>query len=129
MVIGFREQLRELLLANNGHPLAEETAAALAASAAAARASFGLDERGEVELRPAAGGVDGLIAGLLAAISRAQAEGTWSRLKACPDETCAWAFYGESPNSSRTWCSMGVCGNRAKTRRYRERRKTGHRSH
>ena len=122
----FREQLRALLLANNGHPLEERTKAALAATAAEARASFGVDATGGVAVRPAAGGVDGLIAGLLAIASRAQSEGTWARLKACPDETCAWAFYDESRNSSRTWCSMGVCGNRAKTRRYRERRKTAH---
>ena len=123
--IEFREQLRELLFANNGHPLASEAAAALAETAAGARASFGLDEHGGVALRPTEGGVDGLITGLLAAIARAQSEGTWSRLKACPSETCAWAFYDKSRNSSRTWCSMEVCGNRAKTRRYRSRRKTG----
>ncbi|MGZ8667616.1 MAG: CGNR zinc finger domain-containing protein, partial [Solirubrobacterales bacterium] len=28
-----------------------------------------------------------------------------------------------SRNRSRTWCSMEVCGNRAKTRSYRHRRR------
>jgi predicted RNA-binding Zn ribbon-like protein len=32
------------------------------------------------------------------------------------------AFYDRSKNSSRTWCSMSSCGNRAKTRAYRGRR-------
>ena len=51
--------------------------------------------------------------------SGGQVDGTWSRLKACPGEGCAWAFYDRSRNGSRTWCSMAVCGNRVKTRRYR----------
>jgi len=48
--------------------------------------------------------------------------GTWSRLKVCPADDCQWAFYDHSKNRSGTWCSMKVCGNRAKVRRYRERR-------
>ena len=48
--------------------------------------------------------------------------GTWSRLKVCPADDCQWAFYDHSKNRSGTWCSMQVCGNRAKVRAYRERR-------
>jgi predicted RNA-binding Zn ribbon-like protein len=50
---------------------------------------------------------------------------TWSRLKACRDDTCKWAFYDHSKNRSGHWCSMEVCGSRHKARQYRERRKTG----
>jgi predicted RNA-binding Zn ribbon-like protein len=46
-------------------------------------------------------------------------------MKACADDECEWAFYDSSKNRSRTWCSMEVCGNRAKTRAYRARRKKG----
>ncbi len=47
--------------------------------------------------------------------------GAWPRLKLCAAETCRWAFVDESRNRSRSWCSMGVCGNRAKLRTFRSR--------
>jgi predicted RNA-binding Zn ribbon-like protein len=34
-----------------------------------------------------------------------------------------WAFYDRSKNRSGHWCSMRVCGNRAKARQFRERRR------
>ena len=98
-------------------------AADLEAAAERASVRLGVDGDGRVSVLPSGGGVDGFVARLLEIVARSQVEGTWARLKACPDETCAWAFYDESRNSSRTWCSMGVCGNRAKTRRYRKRRR------
>jgi predicted RNA-binding Zn ribbon-like protein len=52
-----------------------------------------------------------------------QATGAWSRLKACALESCRWVFYDESRNRSGRWCSMQVCGNRAKTAAYRARRR------
>ncbi len=55
----------------------------------------------------------------LAIVARAEADGTWERLKICPADDCHWAFYDFSRNHSRTWCSMSMCGNRAKARTYR----------
>jgi predicted RNA-binding Zn ribbon-like protein len=121
--IEFREALRSLLLANNGQPLPAGTTDALREAAERGSVRLEVDAEGRISTRPASGGVDGLVAKLLDVASQAQLEGTWDRLKACPAETCAWAFYDESRNSSRTWCSMGVCGNRAKTRRYRSRKR------
>jgi predicted RNA-binding Zn ribbon-like protein len=121
--IRFREALRGMLLANNGQPLPAGATAELEAAAERGSVRLEVDADGRVSIRPLAGGVDGLLARILEIVARAQVEGTWARLKACPAETCAWAFYDESRNSSRTWCSMGVCGNRAKTRRYRSRRR------
>ena len=66
---------------------------------------------------------DGLVASLLAIIARAQADGTWERMKACRAEDCRWAFYDRSRNRSRAWCSMRECGNRAKARSYRARQR------
>jgi len=41
-----------------------------------------------------------------------------ARIKACPpEEGCGWLFYDDSKNGSRRWCSMRVCGSRAKMRR------------
>ena len=58
---------------------------------------------------------------MLAIVFRAMEDGTWARLKACREDTCQWAFYDRSKNRSATWCSMAVCGNRAKARTYRQR--------
>lgn len=41
------------------------------------------------------------------------------RVKQCADDRgCGWLFLDRSKNSSRRWCSMNGCGNRAKARRY-----------
>ena len=115
-----REALRELLLANNG---AEVGAAALATLERAARSGHvGIRfAPGDAELVAEARGVDGAVGRILAVIPVAVANGTWARLKACPRDVCHWVFYDRSRNHSSTWCSMSVCGNRTKTRRYRAR--------
>jgi predicted RNA-binding Zn ribbon-like protein len=46
-------------------------------------------------------------------------QGKFERVKLCSADDCRWAFYDQSRNGSRTWCSMGVCGNRQKARTYR----------
>jgi predicted RNA-binding Zn ribbon-like protein len=73
-------------------------------------------------LRPATGGVRGALAGLMVAVAGTGADGTWDRLKICASDECQWAFFDASKNQSRTWCEWG-CGNRAKTRSYRSRRR------
>ena len=45
------------------------------------------------------------------------------RLKICPN--CDWLFLDRSRNSSRLWCDMTVCGNRAKAKRHYRRRRDG----
>jgi predicted RNA-binding Zn ribbon-like protein len=42
-------------------------------------------------------------------------------VKICPADDCLWAFYDESRNGSRQWCSMDDCCNRAKARAHRAR--------
>ena len=63
---------------------------------------------------------------LLAAVIGAIGEGSWRRLKACPD--CHWVFYDNTRNGSKRWCLMyaggpdgRACGTIAKVRRYRDR--------
>jgi predicted RNA-binding Zn ribbon-like protein len=63
------------------------------------------------------------VAAVLSATFLAMADGSWRRLKACPGHRCGWAFYDRSVNGSATWCSMRICGNRAKTRAYYRRRR------
>ncbi|HYJ67655.1 MAG TPA: CGNR zinc finger domain-containing protein [Nocardioidaceae bacterium] len=74
-------------------------------------------------LTPAVSGARGALAQLLVAVADTQADDTWGRLKICVANECQWAFYDTSKNRSRHWCSMGVCGNRQKTRRYRARQR------
>lgn len=84
------------------------------------RAAF--TEDGDVVLRPAATGVVGMLGEILAAAVTASTAGTWSRFKLCTADDCAYVYYDASKNASGRWCSMAVCGNRAKTRAYRRRR-------
>lgn len=75
-------------------------------------------------LTPAITGAKRGLAQLLVAIADAQSDDTWTRLKLCQADDCQLAFYDTSKNRSRHWCSMGVCGNRQKTRTYRSRQRT-----
>jgi predicted RNA-binding Zn ribbon-like protein len=45
------------------------------------------------------------------------------RVRVCGGDTCTWLFVDASRNSSRRWCSMRDCGNRAKARRHYRRSK------
>jgi predicted RNA-binding Zn ribbon-like protein len=119
--IEFREAMRQLLLSNNGGDLDADVLRRLRTAADAGLIRVEIEDDGQAYPRPAQQGVSALIARLLAAVADIQCAGTWERLKACAAEDCQWAFYDTSRNRSRTWCSMEVCGNRAKTRAYRAR--------
>lgn len=77
----------------------------------------------DIELRPGGPALvaDGAVGAILAAATRLAVLGDWKRLKICPADDCRWAFYDQSRNRSRTWCSMSVCGNREKARSWRAR--------
>jgi len=122
--VELREALRRLLLANNGAALDAADLELLNRFAE----DGGLRPRflpgGRVALEPGVPGVTGALSRLLAAVADAMNAGTWSRLKACADHGCLWAFYDRSRNRSGHWCSMEVCGNRAKARQFRSRRRS-----
>jgi predicted RNA-binding Zn ribbon-like protein len=119
--LAVREALRALLLANNGGELDSGALATLNAAADRARLTVAIDDAGQARVEPRAAGIDRAFGALLGIVARAQADGTWERMKACPWHTCHVAFYDHSRNRSRTWCSMAVCGNRAKAQTYRRR--------
>lgn len=49
-----------------------------------------------------------------------------ARLKQCPaPDGCGWLFYDGSKNQTRRWCSMKMCGNGAKARRFQRRLREG----
>lgn len=123
--IAVREGLRALLLQNNGADLAEdraviraldETAAPLALRARFTGTGPPLEPSGEDAGKSA-------LAAILAVTVTAQADGSWTRLKACRERDCRWAFYDASKNRSATWCSMAICGTEAKKRAFIERRR------
>jgi predicted RNA-binding Zn ribbon-like protein len=83
------------------------------------------------ELRPADGGyVPGWIASgqpddVLRSVVRSAAElmvaPSLERVRECDGHNCGWLFLDTSKAGRRRWCSMQICGNRAKAQRYRRR--------
>jgi predicted RNA-binding Zn ribbon-like protein len=45
------------------------------------------------------------------------------QLRECQSDRCSWLFIDRSRTKQRRWCSMRTCGNRAKVRRFQERRR------
>jgi predicted RNA-binding Zn ribbon-like protein len=120
-----REALREMLLANNaGEPAPRAAVEELNRQSSEAAIGLRFDADGS-QLVTTCQGVDSTIARLLSIVHESMGSGTWERLKVCPADDCLWAFYDRSRNHSRTWCEMEDCGNRAKARAYRERRRSG----
>jgi predicted RNA-binding Zn ribbon-like protein len=56
---------------------------------------------------------------LVRAAAALLASGDWRSVRACPGTGCGWLFL--DPGGRRRWCTMAVCGNRAKARRFAER--------
>lgn len=120
-VRGLREALRTLLLHNGGGPPDDGAVALLNRVAEDARLLPQIADDGSWTFTPRSRGVTAALGRIVAAVFTAMSDGSWERLKACPSETCLWAFFDRSKNRSKTWCSMSVCGNREKARAYRER--------
>ncbi len=120
--IELREALRAVLLAHNaGPPAPAVVCETLDGAARRARVRLHFGAGAAATLAPEARGVDAALGRLLAIVHGAIAQGTWTRLKACREHTCEWAFYDHTKNRSGAWCTMRVCGNRAKARAFRER--------
>jgi predicted RNA-binding Zn ribbon-like protein len=117
--IAFREALRGLLAANNGIGQADLAGLNASSDQLSLRVVFG--EEGGAALRAKGNGVPAALSELIGVVFTAMTDGTWSRLKVCREDSCRWAYYDRSKNRSGAWCSMEVCGNRAKARAYRAR--------
>lgn len=118
-----REGLRALVRRGGGgaHLSADELRA-LQSVAEARHPVVEIDPGGHVSLTVEDDGdVSDALLGLLLVVRDAQADGTWARLKLCANPDCAWAFYDRSRNRQGAWCTMAVCGNRLKNRRFRAR--------
>jgi predicted RNA-binding Zn ribbon-like protein len=121
--IELREALRRIALGHHDG-VAPEASDMVVLNAAAGRAPLhvAFDASGAVHV-PAGEGPDAALALVLGVVAEAQADGRWSRVKACPGPHCGWLFYDASRNRSRQWCSMQICGNRVKGREFRARRR------
>lgn len=122
--VAVREAIRELLLANNGVE-ADSAAASKTLEEAGRKTRLGVRfEEGLPVLAPEGDGASAAIGRIVAAVAELAPTDEWKRLKTCRDEHCRVAFYDQSRNRSRAWCSMEVCGNREKARSFRKRHAT-----
>lgn len=117
----FREALRDLLSANNGEGDRHAAWEALRPFLSRARLGLSIDPDRGLELQPVSHEAEGPIASLLTIVYESLRTGTWSRLRACRKSTCRFAYYDQTKNGSRAWCSMATCGNQAKAQRRRQR--------
>ncbi len=80
------------------------------------------DDRAMV-LRPARGDALAGLSAVVAELYDGSINGTLDRLKMCASEECRRVFFDRSKPATRRWCMSSLCGNRMKTRAYRERRR------
>ena len=113
--------LRGLLIANNDGDLADDAVDMLNRFAAGCDMKIVFDKDGAASLQPGARGAEKALGMLLLVVVDSMATGEWYRLKACREPKCRWVFFDASKNRSGNWCSMAVCGSRAKARAYRRR--------
>ena len=121
-----REGLRALGRANNGEAMDAAKVGAMNRAAALVPLNLSVQPaagEGEWSLEPAADGIDAFLGRILGIVARSMADGTWSRVKACRNDSCRWLFYDQSRNRSGTWCTMAICGSRMKARAYRARQR------
>jgi len=60
------------------------------------------------------------------ALARLVCEEDFSHVKACEGPACTLLFADHTRGHARRWCSMAICGNRAKQAAHRSRLKTHH---
>jgi predicted RNA-binding Zn ribbon-like protein len=69
---------------------------------------------------------DDALAGLSSVVAElydGSRNGTLDRLKMCASDECRRVFFDRSKPATRRWCLSSLCGNRMKTRSYRERQR------
>ena len=115
IAVTVREGLRAVLRGHAGHPVDPSALETLNRALSPVRPAFTADGYELVARGDAA--MDRALAGLIDAVRQCAEDGTWGRLKVCERDTCRWAFYDDSRNRVRRWCSMAGCGNHVKMRR------------
>lgn len=121
-LLELRELLRLLAVANTHGPLDPAARDALNEMARSVALVVQFDPEANVALRPVSH-AEQAPGRILAILFDAVRDGSWQRLKRCPGTGCPFTFYDSSRNRTGTWCSMAVCGNRAKVRSYQARKR------
>jgi predicted RNA-binding Zn ribbon-like protein len=123
----FRELLRDVCAAHAGINAPAASITELNDLLTAAPIALSIAADGSASFRPAAklAGASALLAEMAAGIAQALEGGTWIRLKTCAADECRWVYYDRSPAGRGRWCTMRICGSRAKVRAYRTRAARG----
>ncbi|MEU8184054.1 CGNR zinc finger domain-containing protein [Micromonospora sp. NPDC049044] len=118
-----REALRDVCQAHAGVDVPPATRTTLAELFRDAPLTVEIDAHGRARPVPPPGltGAAALTAEVGRVVLVAEADGTWPRLKACAAHECRWVYYDHSPAGRSRWCTMSICGSRAKMRAYRDR--------
>ncbi len=74
------------------------------------------------KLRPA---VSDLLAPVLWSAADLLTNARLARVRRCANDKCLYLFVDDSRNGTRRWCSMSMCGNRAKAHRHYAKSKQG----
>ena len=73
-----------------------------------------------LKLEPVQGDAQGGLSAIAAELYDAAANGMLDRLKMCAADECRRVFFDRCKPGTRRWCQSTLCGNREKTRTYRE---------
>ncbi len=119
-LLGLRDGLRWALATKAGARADAATLADISAALGQIPLVLNFGERGQPQLTPVRRGPAAATALLAAKIAVTAVRGNWQRLRMCAASDCRWVFYDTSRRGGGRWCSMAVCGNRIKTRRYRQ---------
>ena len=119
----FREALRDFVDYGEELPAASRAVLEQEMDRCPLRLTFSGQGGQEIRFECAGNDADTPISTTLIRVREAQLAGTWRRLKICREHSCRAAYYDHSKNASATWCSMQVCGNRNKARRFRSKNK------
>jgi predicted RNA-binding Zn ribbon-like protein len=119
--LALRDGLRTLLSAT----LAERASAAGALEISAARFPLGvtISRDRTLDLRAIGQRATSGLGNVLVELVRLSDSGRLDRVKTCSSDECRWVFYDRSKPGNRRWCSSDRCGNREKTRNYRDRQR------
>lgn len=81
----------------------------------------GISNGRDMELAPARTDALAGLAVVAAELYAGSVTGSLDRMKMCAAEECRRVFFDRSKPATRRWCMSALCGNRMKTRTYRER--------
>jgi len=125
-----REWFRHFVRARMGSPLDQDALAALAPlnrllARDEAYRRIAPDDHGRLVLEDARRwrSPEALLIPIGEAMARVVAGEDFAQIKACQGRACTLLFADHTRGHARRWCSMSVCGNRAKVLAHRDRKK------